>query len=91
LYIMKAIQIVVDEELLERVDRAARRRKSSRSATIRRLVGIGLEQEALAALALAEARAYRRKPETAEERAATRSLARSQQRVLDDLAKKERW
>jgi metal-responsive CopG/Arc/MetJ family transcriptional regulator len=34
---MKAIQVVVDEELLERVDRSAKRLKSSRSAAFRAL------------------------------------------------------
>lgn len=82
---MKAIQIVVGEELLERVDRTARRLDLSRSAAIRRLVELGLEQEALAALANAEARAYARKPVTREERDALRALGRSQRRVLDAL------
>jgi len=88
---MKAIQIVVDEDLLRRVDRSARRLKSSRSAAVRRLLEAGLESEALAALARAEAEAYARVPESKEERAAFRSLERSQQRVIDELARKERW
>jgi metal-responsive CopG/Arc/MetJ family transcriptional regulator len=88
---MKAIQIVVDEDLLKRVDRSARRLKSSRSATIRRLVALGLENEALTALSRAEAEAYARTPESSQERAAFRALGRSQQRVMDDLARTDPW
>ncbi len=88
---MKAIQVVVDEELLERVDRSARRLKSSRSAAFRRLLALGLEQDALVALARAEARAYARTPESKDEAAAFRSLARSQRRVMRDLSGEEHW
>jgi len=88
---MKAIQIVVDEDLLRRVDRSARRLKSSRSAAVRRLLEAGLESEALAALARAESKAYARVPESKEESAAFRSLAKSQRRVLDDLARTDQW
>lgn len=88
---MKAIQIVVDEQLLARVDRSARRLKTSRSAEIRRLVEMGLEQDALAALARKEAAAYARTPPSKDDRAAFESLARSQKRVLDDLARTDRW
>ena len=88
---MKAVQIVVDEELLTRVDHTARRLKSSRSAAFRRLVEIGLEHEALAELARKEARAYARKPASRADRDAFRALARSQQRVIDELSRTERW
>jgi metal-responsive CopG/Arc/MetJ family transcriptional regulator len=88
---MKAIQIVVDQELLARVDRSARRLKASRSAAVRRLLELGLEQEALTSLARAEARAYARKPVSREERDALASLERSQNRVLDELARTDRW
>jgi len=88
---VKAIQIVVDEELLERVDRSAKRLKSSRSATFRRLLALGLEQEALVALAQAEARAYGRSRVSRDDAAAFRSLARSQRRVMNDLSRSERW
>jgi hypothetical protein len=88
---MKAIQIVVDAELLRRVDRSAKRLKSSRSAAIRRLVAMGLETESLHALAAAEAEAYRRKPESDDERAAFRGLERSQARVLRDFGATDRW
>lgn len=88
---MKAIQIVVDEDLLRRVDRSAKRRRSSRSATIRRLVELGLQQEGIAALARAEAEAYARRKPSAEDLAGFRALSRSQQRVLDDLAARDRW
>ncbi len=89
--IVKAIQIVIDEDLLARVDRSARQLKSSRSAAMRRLVELGLEQEALTALARAEGRAYARKPQSTSESTAFRALARSQQRVMDELARKDRW
>lgn len=88
---MKAIQIVVDEDLLKRVDKSARRLKSSRSAAIRRLVELGLENDALTALARAEAEAYARTPESKEERAAFRALSRSQERVMADLARTDPW
>jgi metal-responsive CopG/Arc/MetJ family transcriptional regulator len=88
---MKAIQIVVDEDLLARVDRSAKRLKSSRSAAFRRLLALGLEQEALSGLARAEAHAYARTPASKEETAALRALSRSQRRVLQDLAREERW
>jgi metal-responsive CopG/Arc/MetJ family transcriptional regulator len=88
---MKAIQIVVDADLLKRVDRAARRRKSSRSAAIRRLLELGLENDALAALARAEAEAYARTPESKDEQVAFQALSRGQRRVMDDLAKTDPW
>jgi metal-responsive CopG/Arc/MetJ family transcriptional regulator len=88
---MKAIQVVVDEDLLKRVDRSAKRLNSSRSAAFRRLVASGLEQEALSTLAQAEARAYARTPESKDEVAAFRSLARSQRRAMHDLARGDRW
>jgi metal-responsive CopG/Arc/MetJ family transcriptional regulator len=88
---MKAIQIVVDEELLARVDRTARKLRTSRSATMRRLMQLGLEREAVESLARAEAKAYARKPTSQEERAAFRALAKSQARVAGELSRKERW
>jgi metal-responsive CopG/Arc/MetJ family transcriptional regulator len=88
---MKAIRIIVDEDLLKRVDRSARRLKSSRSAAIRRLVALGLESEGLTALARAEAQAYARIPVSSQERAAFRALGRSQQRVMDDLTRTDPW
>jgi metal-responsive CopG/Arc/MetJ family transcriptional regulator len=88
---MKAIQIVVDADLLERVDRSARALGASRSATVRRLLELGLEQEGLARLAEEEARAYARKPLSPHERSAYRALSRSQKRVLDELSGSDRW
>jgi metal-responsive CopG/Arc/MetJ family transcriptional regulator len=90
-HVMKPIQVVVDEDLLARVDRSAKRLKISRSAAIRRFVEVGLEQEAMAGLAQKEAEAYARTPETREERAAFRSLERSQQRVMKELSRGDRW
>ena len=88
---MKAIQIVVDENLLRRVDRAARRQRVSRSAIVRRLLEVGLERESLAALAEAERRAYAEKPLSAAERDALGDLQRAQERVLDELAREDAW
>ena len=88
---MKAIQVVVDEPLLERVDRLARKQKVSRSALVRRLLASGLREEHIAVLAEAERRAYQRRPPTASERAALRELSRAQERVLERLGQEEPW
>jgi len=88
---MKAIQIVVDEPLLARVDRLARRQRLSRSALIRRLIASGLEEHQVAVLAEAERRAYEARPPSKEERAAHRALARAQERVLARLGREEPW
>lgn len=88
---MKAVQVVLDEELLARVDRSARHLKASRSAVVRHLLELGLEQEGLAMLARKEARAYAKSPETKEERDALGALGKAQKRVLDDLARTDRW
>ena len=88
---MKAIQIVVDEDLLRRVDRSAKKRKSSRSAAIRRLVELGLQQDGVAALARAEAEAYARLPPSRDDVSGFRALSRSQQRAMSDLARTDRW
>lgn len=89
--IMKAIQIVVDEGLLARVDRSARQLKTSRSAVVRHLLEVGLEQEGLTALARKEARAYAKTSESKEDRDAIDALGKAQKRVLDDLGRTERW
>lgn len=88
---MKAVQVVLDEALLARVDRSARFLKTSRSAVVRHLLELGLEQEGIAALARKEARAYGKTPETKEEREALGALGKAQKRVLDDLARSDRW
>ena len=88
---MKAIQVVLDERLLARVDRSARHLKTSRSALVRHLLELGLEQEGLAELARKEARAYGKTPETKEERDGFDALGKAQKRVLDDLGRTERW
>jgi metal-responsive CopG/Arc/MetJ family transcriptional regulator len=80
---MKAIQIVVDEPLLHRVDRLARKQRLSRSALIRRLISSGLREEQIVALAETERRAYEAHPPSREERAAFRALSRAQRRVMD--------
>lgn len=88
---MKAIQVVIDEGLLARVDRSARKLKTSRSAVMRHLLELGLEQEGLAALARKEARAYAKAPESKEDRDAFDALGKAQKRVLDDLGRTDRW
>lgn len=88
---MKAVQVVLDEELLARVDRSARHLKTSRSAVVRHLLELGLEQEGLATLARKEASAYKKTPETKDERDALAALTKAQRRVLDDLARTDRW
>ncbi len=88
---MRAIQIVVDEPLLDRVDRLARKGGESRSAVIRRLLAAGLRDAQIAVLVEAERRSYRRRPPTSEERAAWSALSREQQKVLERLGREERW
>lgn len=88
---MKAVQVVLDEALLARVDRSARHLKTSRSAIVRHLLELGLEQQGLAALAEKEARAYAKTPETKQEREAMGALGKAQKRVLDDLGRTDRW
>lgn len=88
---MKAIQIVIDEPLLDRVDRLARAWKTSRSASIRRLVSAGLREHQLAALAEAERRSYQKRPPSKDERAAFDALTRAQQKVLERLEREESW
>lgn len=88
---MKVVQIVVDEPLLDRVDRLARKRGLSRSAVVRRLLASGLREDPIAVLAEAERRSYRRRPPSKEERAAFEALSRAQERVLERLAREERW
>jgi metal-responsive CopG/Arc/MetJ family transcriptional regulator len=88
---MRPIQVVLDDDLLARVDRAARKRKASRSATMRRLLEAGLERESIAALVEAERAAYAKQPATREERDSVRALTRAQARVLDKLAREQPW
>ena len=88
---MKAVQIVLDEDLLAEVDRAARKRRSSRSAFIRESVAQTLAALSMQELVASERRAYRRRPQTADERAAFRALSGAQDRVLAELGKKDRW
>jgi len=88
---MKAVQVVLDEALLARVDRSARHLKTSRSAIVRHLLELGLEQEGLASLARKEARAYAKTPEAKEDRDAFDALGKAQKRVIDSLGRTDRW
>jgi len=88
---MKAVQIVLDEKLLAEVDRAARKHHVSRSAFIRDSVAHTLGTLQMRELVEAERRAYARRPQTADERAALRALAHAQDHVLADLSKTDRW
>jgi metal-responsive CopG/Arc/MetJ family transcriptional regulator len=88
---MKTVQIVLDEELLAELDRVARKRRASRSAFIRESVAQTLSALRIREQVEAERRAYLRRPQTADERAALRTLSRAQDRVLAQLGKKDRW
>ena len=88
---MKAVQIVLDEELLAEVDRVARKHKASRSAFIRDSVAQTLNALRMRELVESERRAYLKRPQTAAERAAFRALSGAQDRVLAQLSKKDRW
>ncbi len=88
---MKPIQIVVGAPLVRRLDRAAKKRKVSRSALIRRSVEAFLAADAMSNLVEAERRAYAGRPASADEREAFRALSRAQDRVLRQLAREDPW
>ncbi len=88
---MKAVQIVLDEDLLAQVDRVVRKRRLSRSAFVRDSVAQTLGALHMDDLVQAERRAYSRRPRTADERAAARALSDAQDQVLLELEKTDRW
>ena len=64
---MLTIQVVLDQELLQAADRAARRKKVNRSALIRDALREHLRKLAFRELEERERIAYELKPQTAEE------------------------
>jgi Arc/MetJ-type ribon-helix-helix transcriptional regulator len=60
--IVKTIQVVLDEALLQRADRAARRQRVNRSALIRAALAEYLERGRLAELEAGQRRGYQRHP-----------------------------
>jgi metal-responsive CopG/Arc/MetJ family transcriptional regulator len=88
---MKPVQIVLDADLLSRLDRAARKHKLSRSRYVRDSLEAVLRAEHIRDLAEAERQAYARKPLTAAERATDRVLSRAQDKVLQRLAREDPW
>jgi metal-responsive CopG/Arc/MetJ family transcriptional regulator len=90
-HIMKPVQIVLDAELLVRIDRAARKRRLSRSGYVRESLEAVLRAQRIRELVEAERLAYARKPPTADERAAARSLSKGQDRLLARLAREDSW
>ena len=63
---VETIQVVLEGELLRRVDRAARRLKLNRSALVREALRQHLKQLQLRHREEADRRGYQRKPEDAE-------------------------
>lgn len=88
---MKPVQVVLDEGLITRIDRRARREGVSRSAFIRSSLEKILRAEQLAELSAKERTAYGRRPATQEEKSATGALAAAQDRVLAQLDEEDRW
>jgi metal-responsive CopG/Arc/MetJ family transcriptional regulator len=64
---METVQIVIDKELLQAADRAARRTKRNRSALVRDALREHLQRMDLRAKEEREREAYRRQPQTNEE------------------------
>ncbi|MGC2618280.1 MAG: ribbon-helix-helix domain-containing protein [Acidobacteriaceae bacterium] len=65
--IMETVQIVIDKELLQAADRAARRTKRNRSALVRDALREHLRKLEIRAMEEQEREAYRRQPQTKEE------------------------
>jgi len=88
---MKPVQIMLNEDLLGRLDRVARKRHLSRSAFIRRSLEAALEAEQTRELIEAERRGYAAHPVAVEEERGYRSLAKAQEAVLARLSKEDPW
>ena len=88
---MKPVQVVLDEALLARLDRAARKRKVSRSAFIRETLETALGSVALERLVAAERASYERQPQTADEKAAHRALRAASSRAMQKLVEQDEW
>ena len=88
---MNPIQIVLDGELLARIDREAGRSRVSRSAFVREAVRRVLDARELSAKIEADLRAYERQPFTPEEKRLARAMSRAASRVIDATTRGEKW
>ncbi len=88
---MRTIQIVVDAELLARLDALVRKRHVSRSAFIRQSLSAALEEARLQELVEADRRGYEARPLTAEDKRGLGALARAQARLAKKLGRGETW
>ena len=59
---MKTVQMRLDDELLDQLDAAARRRKTTRTGFTRLALRAAIERERIADLERQDREAYRRKP-----------------------------
>ncbi len=82
---MKAVQVVLDDALLKRLDRLARRRKLSRSAVIRETLERALRSERMEELVEKERRSYVHLRPTDEERETHELLKSAAQTAMDRL------
>lgn len=88
---MKPVQVVLDEEMIRRIDRRARKVGVSRSAFIRDALEQILRGERLDELSAQERAAYQARPLTNDEQSAARALRGAQDRVLARLDDEGRW
>ena len=72
----KQVLVQLDDDLIARLDRDAKRSKVSRSELIRNVLNAWFQARETARLEWQYAEGYRRMPETAEERAVSEALAR---------------
>lgn len=82
---MKAVQVVLDDALLKRLDRIARQRKLSRSAVIREMLERALQSEQMDALVERERASYEKRRTTDEERETHELLKRAANAALSRL------
>jgi metal-responsive CopG/Arc/MetJ family transcriptional regulator len=88
---MKAIQVVMDADLLERLDKSARAKRLSRSELMRHLLETALDAEQMLELVEADRRGYARQPMTPKERKDADALSKAQERVMARLAREDPW
>ena len=82
---MKAVQVVLDDALLKRLDRLARQRRMSRSAVIRDTLERALRMERMEQLIDKERRAYAERPLTKDEQESHQLLQSAARAALDRL------
>jgi predicted transcriptional regulator len=90
-FLMKPIQIVLDEELVSLVDTFAKQRKQTRSAFVREALAETLKRMKRAAAVEAIVESYRKHPLTKEERAEIRAMDRATARSMRQLDKEDPW